>query len=156
MADCDGVISDGVPAGRKQLGDWSNWNRAWLPSPPHPSGPGNQEAISRGGHRSSEAQANGRGAPESPGRDQGKRACTLFLAISVADDVCSLSDPHCSTSLWHRKEPFNHFLENLEACCSTTVVCKGKGHQQAHKVDKPKAIAERLREIAENGEKLRP
>ena len=42
--------------------------------------------------------------------------------------------------------------ENIEAYCSATIVCKGKGHQQARKVDKPKAIGEKLRE---NCEKLR-
>ena len=42
--------------------------------------------------------------------------------------------------------------ENIEPYCSATVVRKGKGHQQARKVDRPKATAEKLRTIAENCE----
>ena len=38
--------------------------------------------------------------------------------------------------------------ENVEAYCSATVVCKGQ--QQARKVDRPEAIAEKLRKMAEN------
>ena len=28
---------------------------------------------------------------------------------TAANDICLLSDPHCSMTLWHRKEPLNLF-----------------------------------------------
>ena len=46
-------------------------------------------------------------------------------------------------------------LENIEAYCSATVVRKGKGHQQARKMDKQKADSETLRKIAGKCGKLR-
>ena len=32
-----------------------------------------------------------------------------LMQSTGAIDVCSLSDAHCSMTLWHRKAPFHHF-----------------------------------------------